>query len=111
MVYAEFDNISEFLDVNDIEGSNSLGFVLVRTVLADVAVQVGEEILVNFIVAEVKNILYSLLHFLEVQGFQGLELDALYVELVVDFFLNVLPVGFKVDQQALLGLLDLLHRL
>ena len=57
-----------------------------------------EKVFVDFVVAEIEDLLYGFHHFLHIDGVDCFLLDALHVELVVDFLLYVLAVCLEIDQ-------------
>ena len=107
---AELDDICEFLDVQHVEAGDCLIAVLLLDVFPDVGFEVREEVGVDFVVAEVEDVLDGLLHLGHVERLEGFVLDALDVELVVDLFLDVAAVGLEVDQQSFPRLLVLVHQ-
>lgn len=97
MVDAIFDNIDELIDIKHKKGRNSLSTVLLLNVLLDVGLQPGEEICINCITPKIKYIFDGLAHLLHIQSLQGLALNALHVELVIDLLVNEITIGLEVN--------------
>lgn len=107
---AVLDNIGEFLYIKDIEAGDCLITVLLLDIFLDIGFEVREEVCINFVIAEVEDILDGLLHLADIQSLECFVLDALDVELIVYFFLDVAAIGLQVDQQSFPRLLDLVHQ-
>lgn len=70
-----------------------------------------EEVLIHFVISEVKNILYGIFHLLDIESINRFELDTFYIEFVIDLLFYILSIGLKINEKTLLRLLDLLHSL
>jgi hypothetical protein len=109
MVDAVLDNIDELIDIEDEKRRNGLSAVLLLDVVPNVGLQSGEEIGIDCITPEIKDLPNSLAHLLHIQRLQRLALYALHVELVVDLLVDEVAIGLEVDQEALLCLVQLVH--
>lgn len=67
MSNAKLDDISEFLNIKHIEAGDCLITVLLFDVIFDVGFKAGEEVRVDLIITEVKDILNGLLHLVDIQ--------------------------------------------